>query len=135
MKVVGAKHDQKKARWDLFPWRPIAWLMGMRKDAPCEPIQFEPAPHLRPPLADREFEIILAFGAHKYTPGGWRFVSSARVRYFAAAMRHIIAWFIWRTKDGETGRHHLANAMCCIAFILDIELAEEEAKRRVVFSE
>lgn len=99
MHAEGLKHDQDKARWDLLPWR-----------------------------AASEVVDVLTFGAQKYAPDNWRRVKGWRWRYFAAAIRHIVAWWRGEKRDPETGRHHLAHGVCCILFILELEL-EGEGRR------
>ena len=93
---VGAKHDQGKPRYDLIPVH-----------------------------AEAEFVDVLTFGATKYAPNQWRNVEGARERYTAAAMRHIAAYRMGETHDQESGKHHLAHAMCCMAFIIELDLEKE----------
>lgn len=93
----GRKDDAEKARFDLVP-----------------------------PRALETMAVVLAFGARKYDPENWRLVPEAKRRYFAAAMRHTWAWWRGEANDPESGEHHLAHAMCCIAFALELEL---EAKK------
>jgi Domain of unknown function (DUF5664) len=85
----GVKHDAEKTRLDLLPWSAIT------------------------AMAD-----VLAFGAKKYSAENWRQVPEWRRRYFAAGMRHAIAWWCGQRLDPETGSHHLAHAMCCFAFLI-----------------
>lgn len=92
---VGAKHDAAKARWDLLP---IAALDSVVR--------------------------VLTFGAAKYGDDNWRSVEHPRRRYYAAAMRHVAAWWSGETNDPESGEHHLAHAACCLLFVLEIELPE-----------
>jgi hypothetical protein len=92
---VGIKHDGDKPRFDLIP-----------------------------PRAEEMLARVLTFGAHKYAPGNWQHVPDAENRYIAAALRHINAQRIGEHSDPETGLPHLAHAMCCLAFV--IELHERE---------
>jgi hypothetical protein len=92
---VGIKHDQDKPRFDLIP-----------------------------PRAEEMLARVLTFGANKYAPGNWQHVPDAENRYIAAALRHINAQRIGEHSDPETGLPHLAHAMCCLAFV--IELHERE---------
>jgi hypothetical protein len=94
---VGAKHDQGKPRYDLIPVH-----------------------------AEAEFVDVLTFGATKYAPNQWRNVKGARERYIAAAMRHIAAYRMGETHDPESGKHHLAHALCCMAFIIELDLEDKE---------
>ena len=87
----GVKHDQEKDRWDLLPWGPI-----------------------------RSVVKVLTYGARKYAPENWRKVPDARNRYFAAAMRHLEAWWSGEKDDPESGFPHLAHVLCCVIFLLEL---------------
>lgn len=76
---------------------------------------------LLPEGALEEIVKVLGYGARKYAPDNWKKVPDARRRYFAAAMRHIMAWHSGEEKDPESGLSHLAHAGCCILFLLWIE--------------
>lgn len=76
---------------------------------------------LIPPLAEREMVEVLTFGAQKYSVDNWRNVDDLN-RYVDAALRHISAYRMGYIRDDETGLHHLAHAMCCLSFIVDIEI-------------
>ena len=80
---------------------------------------------LLPPLALREVVKVLTFGARKYAPENWRKVDGWRWRYFAAAMRHLWAYYTGERDDGESGLPHLAHAACCVLFLLGMELGME----------
>lgn len=100
----GTKFDGSKARWDLF-------------NVP----------------ALRAIARVLTFGANKYTDDGWHMVPDARRRYYAAALRHLTAW--WESggaeKDPETGESHLAHVGCCVLFLLAFDLgAVKEVKKK-----
>jgi hypothetical protein len=88
----GTKFDREKDRWDLLP---IA--------------------------ATREIVRVLTFGATKYDDENWRKVPDGRRRYYAAALRHLTAWFEGELRDPETGFSHLAHAGCCVLFLLALE--------------
>lgn len=87
--VDGRKDDQERLRWSLVPWSSM-----------------------------REIVEVLEFGARKYAPENWKKVPEARIRYFDAAMRHLIAWHSGEICDPETGKSHLAHAGCCLLFLL-----------------
>ncbi len=84
----GRKDDREKPRWDLLPFEALA------------------------PIVD-----VLTYGARKYAPENWRIVPDARRRYYAAAMRHMVAWWAGERNDPETGMSHLAHAGCCLLFL------------------
>lgn len=86
--MTGVKFDADKPRWDIAPWREI----------------------------EQEVEVLTA-GAKKYSPDNWQRVPDARDRYFAALMRHIIAWRKGEILDSEDGKPHLAHAACNIHFL------------------
>jgi hypothetical protein len=88
----GSKHDQEKPRWDLLPLR----------------------------AAERVVDV-LTYGARKYAPDNWRLVKDARRRYYAAAFRHLTAWWLGASIDSESGLPHLAHAACCLLFLLELE--------------
>lgn len=75
---------------------------------------------LIPPLAEEELAKVLTFGAEKYAPDNWRKVDDL-TRYVDATMRHISAYRKGEKLDGESGLHHLAHAMCCLTFIVELE--------------
>lgn len=86
------KNDAKKNRLDLLP---IAALEEVGK--------------------------VLTFGAGKYAAHNWRRCPS-RVRYLAAALRHLFAWARGEDNDPETGLSHVAHASCCCLFLLGLIL-------------
>ena len=91
-KSNGMKFDDAKTRYDLIP-----------------------------PEALEQVARVLTFGAQKYDNDNWRKVKRKRRRYFAATMRHLCKWIGGERYDIETGLSHLAHAVCCILFMLDME--------------
>jgi hypothetical protein len=81
---------------------------------------------LIPPLALRETVKVLTYGAEKYEPDNWRRVPDGQRRYFDAAQRHLWAYKEGEMHDPETGVNHLAHALCCIMFMLDLDESEYE---------
>jgi hypothetical protein len=79
---------------------------------------------LIPPIAEQEMVKVLNFGARKYSPDNWRKCENLN-RYIDAALRHISAYRMGDIKDNETSLHHLAHAMCCLSFIVDIDIELE----------
>jgi len=86
----------------------------------------KPLYNLIPVHAEAEFVDVLTFGATKYAPNQWRTVPNATGRYTAAAMRHLAAYRMGETHDIESGKHHLAHAMCCLAFIIELDLEQDK---------
>ena len=84
-----AKQDGGKAMWDLLPYREVGQVVD-----------------------------VLTHGAVKYTADGWQKVKDAQNRYFAAMMRHLVAWEGGEITDPESGFPHLAHAGCCLFFMM-----------------
>lgn len=94
--IQGVKYDGQKPRFSLIPSETI-----------------------------REVIKALEFGAKKYSVDNWKRVAGARTRYYDAAWRHIDKWWggeAYDNGDGGSGCHHLANAICCLIFLLWFEL-------------
>jgi hypothetical protein len=89
---VGLKFDSGKAEYDLIPAHAL-----------------------------HELAIVLTLGAQKYSPENWRKVPEGKKRYFAALERHLWAWKRGERYDPETGRPHLAHAMCNLFFLYEID--------------
>jgi hypothetical protein len=93
--MQGVKYDAEKLRWDLLPMAPVEQVVG-----------------------------VLTHGAGKYDDWNWlKVVAENPERYYAAAMRHIIAWWLGEKNDPESGFHHLAHTICCLIFLLEGEHA------------
>ena len=79
----------------------------------------KPMWNLLPMESVEEVVDVLTFGAKKYSPDNWKKVD--KERYYAACMRHIVAWRKGETFDVESGLHHLAHAITCLLFIMEHE--------------
>ena len=95
-KTEGKKFDQNKLRPSLFP---IQAFLAILK--------------------------VLEYGAEKYELDNWKKVRPT-VRYYDAALRHLMAWRQGEKLDEESGLPHLAHAACCIVFLLYFQLMEEK---------
>ena len=84
--------------------------------------------HLLPPKAIVEIAKVLTFGAEKYDAENWRKLDDLQNRYTAGALRHIFAHMDGEKLDPETGLSHMAHALCCLLFKLEIELEDGESK-------
>lgn len=85
----GVKFDGEKLRWSLLPLTSV-----------------------------QEVVQVLEYGARKYAPDNWMKVPDAQDRYWDAAMRHMMAWKMGEKKDSESGKSHLAHAVCCLLYIM-----------------
>ena len=88
----------------------------------------KPKMNLLPPKALIEVGKVLTFGAEKYGPENWKELEDLQNRYTAGALRHIFAHMDGEDLDPETELSHLAHAMCCLLFKLEIELENGKSK-------
>jgi hypothetical protein len=58
-------------------------------------------------------------GAQKYGPFNWRDNNVRASIYFAAALRHLYAWFDGEECAEDSGCHHLGHARACLGILLD----------------
>lgn len=98
--MSGKKDDKDKARWDLLPYEAVEQVVK-----------------------------VLTFGDKKYPQQGnipnWRLVPNHRDRYFAAAMRHMVAWRQGESIDAETGLPHLSHGIACLLFLLAKDMPQQ----------
>ena len=87
----------------------------------------KPKMNLLPPKAVIEVAKVLTFGAEKYDAENWRKLDNLQSRYTAGALRHIFAHMDGEQLDPETKLSHLAHALCCLLFKLEIELEDAES--------
>lgn len=64
-------------------------------------------------------------GALKYGSYNWRAAGVRASTYVAACRRHLSKWWNGEEFDPKTQVHHLANAMACLAIILDAKLVSK----------
>ena len=93
------KKDHGKRMWDLLPWQPVKQIVE-----------------------------IMTFGAEKYGPNTWQGIEDGKNRYFAAMMRHIMAWWEGEKIDPESGKSHLSHAACCLLFLMWLEREKDLTK-------
>ena len=83
---VGVKSDSDKLDWSLIPFDQL-----------------------------EETVRVLEFGANKYSRDNWKKIEGGRERYFAAAMRHLLA-SQKEELDLESGLNHISHCLCCLLF-------------------
>lgn len=88
----------------------------------------KPRMYLLPPKALVEVSNVLTFGAEKYDEDNWRKLDNLQNRYSGGALRHIFAHLDGETLDEDSGHSHLAHAICCLLFKLEIELEQNSSK-------
>lgn len=88
----------------------------------------KPRMYLLPPKALLEVGKVLTFGAVKYDEDNWRHLDNVQNRYSGGALRHIFSHLDGELKDEETDLSHLAHAICCLLFKLELELELETEK-------
>ena len=64
---------------------------------------------------------VLTYGADKYAPNSWQHVEDAEDRYYAALLRHLMAYRAGESVDKESGLSHLKHAACNVMFLLHFE--------------
>lgn len=72
---------------------------------------------------------ILTYGAKKYAARNWE-KGLAWSRCYAAALRHLFAWWSGETNDPETGLNHLDHALCEIMFLREFTETHTELDDR-----
>lgn len=91
----------------------------------------KPRMHLLPSKSMFEVANVLTFGAQKYDEENWRKLENLQDRYSSGALRHIFAHIDGSELDEESGFSHLAHAICCLLFKLEIELEQKSEKERL----
>jgi hypothetical protein len=66
---------------------------------------------------------VLEDGAKKYSADNWKKVEPER--YDDANLRHVLAYLSGECYDRDTDSHHLAHAICCLLFRLELDLSKE----------
>jgi len=75
---------------------------------------------------------VLTLGAQKYERDNWIHVPDAKRRYFDALQRHLWSWKMGEVNDRETGRNHLAHAMCCLMFLYEHDTIYSDAYKGIL---
>jgi len=61
---------------------------------------------------------VFTHGAKKYEDYNW-LRGTAWSRYYAALMRHMLAWWGGEDLDDESGLSHLSHATCCLMILME----------------
>ena len=86
----GNKFDADKPMMDLLPWRAV---IGVAK--------------------------VLTYGAKKYGAHNW--TKGIKIsRLYAAALRHLVAWWLGEECDTESGLPHLDHAICDLMMVREM---------------
>lgn len=64
---------------------------------------------------------VLTFGANKYGANNWQKVENAKDRYYAAALRHLLAWRKGESTDEDSGLSHLDHVATNMMFLRWLE--------------
>jgi hypothetical protein len=75
--------------------------------------------HLVSPIVKQYLAIALFLGATKYGAFNYRGALVKASVYISALFRHVDAWLEGEENDPTDGTPHLANALACIAIIID----------------
>jgi len=94
---VGRKDDKDKPDWSLLPMDVIQAAVEVLTD-----------------------------GAKKYSPNGWQHLKDLNDRYYSALIRTVVASRTGEKNDPESGRSHLAHALCNIIFLLWKEMQDAD---------
>jgi hypothetical protein len=71
-----------------------------------------------------EVASVLTYGATKYAPYNYlRGEGLAHSRLYGACLRHLWAWWGGEDADPESGRPHLAHAVCCLLMLMHLRQA------------
>lgn len=95
IEAQGFKNDRKdnKPRWELLPIETL-----------------------------EEVVKVYTFGAEKYAENSWQNLENGKERYYAALMRHLVAWRKGETKDEESQLHPLSHVIWNAITLLWLEM-------------
>ncbi len=90
----------------------------------------KPRYELMPPEVEEEIVKVLTYGAIKYRDHNWKYVEPFYDRYYGACRRHLSKYRQGEVIDEENGYHHLAEAACCLIFMMHRDLENETDEQR-----
>lgn len=80
----------------------------------------KPSIHFVPLSSIMDIAEVMKLGATKYGIKNWREQPILASTYYSAMFRHMHSWFEnLEDTDPESGKHHLAHAVCCALIIMD----------------
>ncbi len=118
-------------------WHPKSINKIQETTDPTSGMKFDGVDKLRWDLVPIEFEevvTVLTKGAKKYADNNWKYVNPGYDRYYAAARRHMEE-FRKAIKEGrprvdkEMGTHLLANSICCLMFLMWMDMNNWENQK------
>lgn len=123
------------SKHDLFPEPDeIRRALGTSAGTTTNPKDLvgETKPSLRavPMIAVYEMGKAMLDGVRKYGLFNWRINAVRSDIYVDAAMRHINAWADGEEVASDSGVHHLAHAMACMAILIDAQNANQLVDNR-----
>lgn len=77
--------------------------------------------HLLPTQALEGAIKVQMYGNAKYDPNTWHKVPDAKVRYYDALFRHLLAWKNGEVVDKESGLRHLDHAVTNVLFLSQLD--------------
>ena len=103
------------SQWDYILWEPKEEVAVGYNDKKFD--KGKPRWDLIDMDTAEEEASVLGFGASKYSANSWQGVPDAEGRYFAALMRHLVAYRRGEVLDPDSGLPHLAHARCNVSFL------------------
>lgn len=74
---------------------------------------------LVPPSVEHALAEAFSLGAKKYGPYNWREKRVSSNVYYAAALRHLKAWWDGEDLDPESSFSHLSHVLACVGILVD----------------
>jgi hypothetical protein len=69
---------------------------------------------------------IMTFGAAKYSANNWQNLENGIDRYYAALLRHLVAYRKGEELDSESGETHLSHAITNLIFLMWLEKRDKK---------
>lgn len=73
---------------------------------------------------------VLMVGAEKYSPDNWKKCDDIK-RYKDALMRHVVSYISGDKTDKESGKSHLAHAVCNCLFLMYFDDMEKKSEEKM----